>query len=187
MSEKQQKYTDNVLIAFGFWVLCTTTILFGIFGSVWYIASNSALQNGIEVLPDKLNNAFDDINLYINNTVTQIDHLAKENFDQVKNGFTFEVDISKNLIEIALSDVKEKIYFEDIVDLSESIVQEILSFNSETIEKIKADVGSLNSTLEANIKTFEAKVRLFLIREDDSPRLKLYQIAFDCHFYNEKL
>jgi hypothetical protein len=26
-----------------------------------------------------------------------------------------------------------------------------------------------------------------LIREDDSPRLKLYQIAFDCHFYNEKL
>ena len=159
VSKKKREYTDKVLISFGFWVLCATSILFGIFGSVWYIASFSALQNGVQVLPQKHDNAFHDLNLYINNTMKQIEHLTTNNFEQVNDQFSFEVNNAKDLMVNVLKGMKDDIFFEDLINLSESIVQEILNFNNETIEKIKTDVGSLNATLEENIKMFAIKVR----------------------------
>jgi hypothetical protein len=50
-----------------------------------YFASNSALQTGVEQLPQRLEDALDDLDLFFDNTVEQIDHLAGENFDQVSN------------------------------------------------------------------------------------------------------
>ncbi len=41
-----------------------------------YFASESVLQTGIGQLPERLNDAFDDANLFINNTVGQINHLG---------------------------------------------------------------------------------------------------------------
>ena len=89
----------------------------------------------------------------------QIDHLAIDNFEQVNEQFSFEVNNTKDLMVNILKGIKDDISFEDFINLSESIVQEVLNFNNETIEKIKVDVGSLNATLEENVKMFAIKVR----------------------------
>jgi hypothetical protein len=39
----------------------------------------------VEQLPQRLEDALDDLDLFFDNTVEQIDHLAGENFDQVSN------------------------------------------------------------------------------------------------------
>ena len=89
----------------------------------------------------------------------QIEHLTTNNFEQVNDQFSFEVNNAKDLMVNVLKGMKDDIFFEDFINLSESIVKEILKFNNETIEKIKTDVGSLNATLEENIKMFAIKVR----------------------------
>jgi len=128
-------------------------ILFGLFGSIWYYASNSVLQTGVEVLPDKIDVAFHDINLYINNTVKQVDHLAVVNFGEVRTQFKVELNNTGDELSQTFDAILEKIEFEHLVNVSRFITDTALQFNDEILEEIKGKT----ETLKGNVTSLTAQ------------------------------
>ena len=158
---KERQNSDSVCLGSGVFLLFVTTILFGIFGSVWFFASNTVLESGVGALPNKLDVAFDDINLYINNTVKQINHLADDNFDEVRMKFEDELESTGDVLAETFDNITVEIQFDRLVELSEDITRIALTFNNETLAGVDEQMTILNSTvidLTAMVEVLKADV-----------------------------
>ena len=129
-------------------------ILFGLFGSIWFYASNSVLQHGVDDLPDKLDDAFYDINLYINNTVKQVNHLAVLNFGEVRTQFKVELNNTGAELSQTFDSILDEIEFDHLVNVSRFITDTALKFNVEILDEIKGKTG----TLKGNVSSLTSKV-----------------------------
>jgi hypothetical protein len=157
-------------------------ILFGLFGSIWYYASNSVLQTGVEVLPDKIDVAFHDINLYINNTVIQLDHLAVENFGEVRTKFNETLIDTGDELDKTFEEIKTEIHFDEIIDTSTSIIDQSLNFNEGTLKDVqtKIDILKDNATfIKEKVEAIKKSVKE-LTSDTSSPLCSALQGELSC-------
>ena len=124
-------------------------LLFGLFGSIWFYASNSVLRTGVELLPQRLDEAFSDVNLYIDNTVKQVDHLAVDNFREVKSGFKSLIDEAGGEVETIFDEIKNATGFDDLVSLGRSIAGQVLVFNNQTLVNLESKINQTKEKVDA--------------------------------------
>ena len=74
-------------------------------------------------------NALDDVEQYINNTVKQVDHVAVDNFRQVKDEFGRQLQETEGQLVVTFDVIKEGMKFEELVAIVNSIAEDALSFN----------------------------------------------------------
>ena len=141
-------------------------LLFGLFGSIWFYASNSVLRTGVELLPQRLDEAFSDVNLYIDNTVKQVDHLAVDNFGEVKSGFKSLINETGGEVGTIFDEIKNATRFDDLVSLGRSIAGQVLVFNNQTLVNLESKINKTKEKVVAikneteNIKvTFAALIQ----------------------------
>ena len=145
----QRQNSDALCIGSGVFVLMVTSILFGLFGAIWYYASNSVLSDGIDVLPQKLDDAFDDIDLYINNTVKQVDHLAFDNFKEVRERFNDSMTETEVNLNETMNAIVKEIEFNQLINMTKFVAEKSLNFN-DTLKAIGERAQALkNSSTDA--------------------------------------
>ena len=124
-------------------------LLFGLFGSIWCYASNSVLRTGVELLPQRLDEAFSDVNLYIDNTVKQVDHLAVDNFGEVKLGFKSLINETGGEVGTIFDEIKNATGFDDLVSLGRAIAGQVLVFNNQTLVNLEARINQTKEKVDA--------------------------------------
>lgn len=128
---------DGLLVGVGVLLLWIVPILFGAIGVSFYFWTNTALQEGVAAFPDRFESALSDINLYLNQTVKQIDHLTNENFNELESGFDSLMNEAGTNVTHLVGDVQEDIHYDKLIGYSMSVINDSLEFNDVTTKEIK--------------------------------------------------
>ena len=70
----------------------------------------------------------------------QVDHLAMDNFKQVKDEFNSTLVDTGDLLGATFADITDKIQFDELVAIVNSIVNVTLSFNTDVLGNLENEI-----------------------------------------------
>ena len=120
-------------------------------GVVWNITANVDLQDGVvEKFTPFIENAIDDVNLYIDNTVEQVRHLTSDNLDELNEDFIDAVDETAGLFQTVADDILTgEAQFERLVNMTDFLAGIVIDFEDTVKYEIEAKINSMSDNLTA--------------------------------------
>ena len=74
-------------------ILLAILLVCGTLSMAWFLSANNFMFAGVEDLPNNLKDVAIDLDLFLNNTATELEHVAKDNYDEFRT--QVEKDIEK--------------------------------------------------------------------------------------------
>lgn len=162
-------------------ILWITTILFGAIGVSCYFATNSALQKGVDDLPERLDFAFTDIEIFLNQTVKQVNYLTNENFVELRTGFdVLMTEAGRNVTQL-IDEIKNDISYDELMSYSKYVVNDLINFNNETAVGLSGLIG----IAEKSLQEFQTTVNPIISQIDTAIDSVCKPQALDCKFLDD--
>ena len=89
----------------------------------------------------------------------QVDHLAVDNFKQVKDEFNNTLFDTGDQLGVTFEEIKEQIKFEELVAIVNSVVNVTLSFNTDVLGNVKNEV----EIVQKNVSEIQSQVSNILV------------------------
>ena len=95
----------------------------------WFFSANTVALDGLNGLPDNVKTIVNDSQLFIDNTVEDLEYVTKTNFDEFSDNINTDIDqISENVTK-TIASVIEQINFNKLVDISKFLTNLATDFN----------------------------------------------------------
>ena len=89
----------------------------------------------------------------------QVDHLAVDNFKQVKDEFNNTLFDTGDQLGVTFEEIKDQIKFEELVAIVNSIVNVTLNFNTDVLGNVKNEV----EIVQKNVSEIQSQVSNILV------------------------
>merc|ERR1711983_193793 len=99
-------------------ILMVILLVCGALSMAWFFSANNFMFAGVEDLPNNLENVAFDIDLFLNNTAEELEHVAKVNFKEFKDQVNQTIDEAKDGFVEMVEKVTEAIEFQEIVNIA---------------------------------------------------------------------
>ena len=148
----KQSDTCKLLVAVP---ICTVWIGLASLGIFWWSVSTVSIVNQVGNLTDTTGIWISDIDLYVNNTVTQIDHLTRENCEEFIDDIHTEIDKTVDNFTALCSEIKQGVKLEKATDIVNFALKVTQQFNSVAQPKLLQDIDLLQQDLAGIVNVLD--------------------------------
>ena len=141
-------------------ILLVILLVFGTLSMAWFFSANNFMFAGVEDLPNNLENVAFDIDLFLNNTAEELDHVAKVNFKEFKDQVNLDIEEAKDEFEKMVNKVTEAIEFQEMVDIADFLDESAHAFvdAKEGFKTSLSDISDTVTSIDTQIKDFKSLV-----------------------------
>ena len=127
-------------------ILLVILLVFGTLSMAWFFSANNFMFAGVEDLPNNLENVAFDLDLFLNNTAEELEHVAKVNFNEFKDQVKQDIDEAKDGFEQMVTDVTEKIEFQEMLNIAQFLNGTAYEYKEEQV-KFASDLDTIGETV----------------------------------------
>ena len=95
----------------------------------WFFSANTVALDGLNGLPDNVQTIVNDSQLFIDNTVEDLEYVTKTNFDEFSDNINTDIDQISENVNKTIDSVIEQINFNKLVDISKFLTNLATDFN----------------------------------------------------------
>ena len=100
-------------------ILLAILLVCGTLSMAWFFSANNFMFAGVEDLPNNLKDVAIDLDLFLNNTATELEHVAKDNYDEFRTQVEKDIEKAKGGFEQMVNQVTDIIQFQEMVNIAE--------------------------------------------------------------------
>ncbi|XP_076305476.1 prominin-1-A-like isoform X3 [Tachypleus tridentatus] len=142
--EVMEKKRDSCRrISYG--IVMFSIVVVMLFGLVCAFVTNEYIEQGVQALPDNVKLSIDDVQLYFNNTKSEVNNLLKNNFKQLQEKLEESLDRSGYIVKVRLGEVSQAVAVDNLTEIVSRLEQLRNDINEamENTKKLQQDGNQL--------------------------------------------